>query len=377
MYVEAHELFKRFMAAFEEKPETSIVHSLADSPRLGDFLEALDPNMSLDWSSHDFQGLPELREKILKRTTGTQLCQLRDVLVTAGTAEANFLCLSQLLQAGDELVVDVPGWPQPLVLAEAMGVEVKKLQRYEDKAWRFDMDQLADLVNKNTRLIFICNPNNPTGQVLSQTELEEVVRIADNVGAYVLCDEVYAGLEWEVEPIARVANFYERGISTGSVSKVLGLQGLRLGWMICRDSKLVYDAMVLREDTSEIMNIMGEAIANIALDDAYYQGAISRARQAGQHNLELLNTFITERPELEWQRPVAGLIGFCRLLRDDSHSLAEALMAPPYRTFVMPGTAYGYAHHLRLGFGGKAGTAVTEGIQRMSTFFDKQGFEND
>ena len=376
MYVKAHELFKRFMAAFKDKPETSIVHSLADSPRLGDFLEALDPNMSLDWSARDFQGLPELREKILHRTTGKTLCQLQDVLVTAGTAEANFLCLSQLLQAGDELVVDVPGWPQPLVLGEAMGVKVRKLQRYEDKAWRFDMDQLAGLVNNNTRLIFICNPNNPTGQVLSLDELEEVVRIADKVGAYVLCDEVYAGLEWETEAITRVANIYERGISTGSVSKVLGLQGLRLGWLICRDPRLVYDAMVLREDTSEIMNIMGETIANIALDDPYYQGAIERAWQAGRHNLELLDNFISGRPELEWQRPVAGLIGFCRLLMDDdSRVLAEALIAPPYRTFVMPGTAYGYAHHLRLGFGGKAGTSVSEGIERMTTFLDKQRFD--
>ncbi len=371
MYVQAHELFKRFLAAFDDKPEASIVHSLADSPKLGDFIDALDPNMSLDWSSRDFQGLPELRQKILQRTSTAGVCQLENVLVTAGTAEANFLCISQLVQPEDELIVDVPGWPQPLVLGEAIGATIKKLERDESKGWRIDLNQLSDLISNRTRLIFLCNPNNPTGQVLQKNELEEIVNLADKVGAYVLCDEVYAGLEWENDDLPRVANMYERGISTGSVSKVLGLQGLRLGWLICRDKKLVFDAMVLREDTSEIMNVMGEAIANIALDEPYYDKAIEQARLAAKHNLSLLDSFIQTRAELEWQRPAAGLIGFCRLLMDiDSTHFAEQLIEAPYRTFVMPGIAYGYPQHLRLGFGGKAGSALEDGLHRMHSCLD-------
>ena len=372
MYVKAHELFERFLAGFDRQAEASIVHSLAESPKLGDFIAALDPNMSLDWSARDFQGLPELRQKILRRTDTAPVCQTENVLVTAGTAEANFLCLSQLVQPQDELIVDVPGWPQPLVLGEAIGAEVKKLERDETHAWRFDLNQLSDLISNRTRLIFICNPNNPTGQVLNKNELEEIVRLADKVGAYVLCDEVYAGLEWEVDELPRVANMYERGISTGSVSKVLGLQGLRLGWLICRDKKLVHDAMVLREDTSEIMNVMGEAIASIALDDPYYDKAIEQARQAGHHNLSMLDEFIQNRAELEWQKPAAGLIGFCHLLMDiNSIDFAERLIENPYSPFVMPGSAYGFPQHLRLGFGGKAGTALEEGLGRMQSCLEK------
>ena len=131
MQVRAHELFKRFMAAMEAQPQASVVHSLAEPPRLGDFLEALDPNMSLDWSAQGFQGLPSLREKILSRT-GIK-ASIDDVLITAGTAEANFLAINQLLQAGDEMIVDVPGWPQPQVLGEAIGAKVKRLHRKEDQ----------------------------------------------------------------------------------------------------------------------------------------------------------------------------------------------------------------------------------------------------
>ncbi|MFT7458807.1 MAG: aspartate/methionine/tyrosine aminotransferase [Planctomycetota bacterium] len=369
MYVTAHELFKRFMAGLDAQPEASVVHSLAESPRLGDFLGVLDPNLSLDWSSKDFQGLPSLREKVLARTGTAKECIVEDVLITAGTAEANFLAISQLVQPGDEIIVDVPGWPQPLVLGDAIGATVKRLQRKENQAWRFDLNELSELITDRTKLIFLCNPNNPTGQVIHEEELKEIITLADKVGAYVLCDEVYAGLEWDGKTIPRVANLYDKGISTGSVSKVLGLQGLRTGWIVCRDKKLIYDAMVLREDTSEIMNIMGEAIADIALADDYYFKAIERALTAGRHNLGLVNTFIQSQAELEWHLPPAGLIGFCRLNYEmKSDAFAQGLMQMPFSTFVMPGSAYGYPEHLRLGFGGAADAGVAKGLARMQQF---------
>lgn len=301
------------------------------------------------------------------------------VLITAGTAEANFLSIAQRVDRGEEIVVDVPGWPQPLVLGEAIGARVRRLQRREENAWRFDPDDLKALVNDRTRLIFICNPNNPTGSVLSREELEAVVEIARSVGAYLLCDEVYAGLEWSVPPTARVVNLYEKGISTGSVSKVLGLQGLRIGWLASADEDLVFDAMVLREDTSEIMNVLGEMIAEIALGEEFYSRALKKARDQGRQNLQILDRFIRERCELEWHPPEAGLIGLCRLNLAidgktlDGDSLFERLLAPPYRTFVIPGSAYGYPHHLRLGVGGGNSQELEDGLRQLERFFDSPG----
>ncbi len=369
MQVRAHELFKRFMAAMEAQPQASVVHSLAEPPLLGDFLDKLDPNMSLDWSAQGFQGLPSLREKILSRT-GIK-ASIDDVLITAGTAEANFLAINQLLQAGDEMIVDVPGWPQPQVLGEAIGAKVKRLHRKEDQGWQIDINELSDLISPRTKLIFLCNPNNPTGQVIPEHSLIEIISLADKVGAYVLCDEVYAGLEWESEAVPRAANLYDKGISTGSVSKVLGLQGIRIGWLVCADKNVVYDAMVLREDSSEIMNVMGEAIADIALADDYYLQAIERARNAGLHNRTLVDNFIQANAELEWHLPEAGLIGFSRINMDmGSEEFANRLMQAPYHTFVMPGIAYEYPQHLRLGFGGAAGSGISDGLQHLQQFLE-------
>ena len=371
MYVKSHRFFDDFQAALAANPETSVVHSLAASPRLSDFLEDLDPDLSLDWSAQSFQGMPALREKVVARMGVGLTCNAGDVLITAGAAEANFLAITQLVQPEDEIIVDVPGWPQPLVLGEAIGATVKRLVRREEEAWKFDLDDLAALVTSRTRLIFICNPNNPTGQVLSEDEIQSVVRIADRVGAYVLCDEVYAGLEWDGQPTPRVANYYERGISTGSISKALGMQGLRTGWLICPDPQVVTDAMVLREDSSEIMNIMGEAIADVALRAERYNIAMSKSRAEGWANLDLLDSFVNMRPELTWQRPPAGLVGLVRLnLPIDSDDFAAGLLGEPYRTFIMSGAVYGYPDHVRLGVGGGPEARFEEGLLRMGAYID-------
>jgi aspartate/methionine/tyrosine aminotransferase len=371
MHVKIHKLFAYLLQTTSAQPEAVLGFSLAESPTLGDFLADLDPNLSLDWSNQSFQGMIRLREHVLRQAGLTENCTIDDVLITAGTAEANFLAITQLVQPGDELIVDVPGWPQPLVLGAAIGATIKRLPRSEAEGWRFDLDELAELITDRTRLISLCNPNNPTGHLLTAAELQQVANLADRVGAYLLVDEVYAGLEWAGARAPSIAGLYARGISTGSVSKALGLQGVRTGWLICRDAQVMHDALVLRENTSEIMNVMGEAIAEIALRPARYAAALTQTRQAGLANLQLLDDFIAGRPELSWQRPPAGLIGLCRLdLPVDSETLARDLLAPPYRTFAIPGTAYGYPQHIRLGVGGGSAVALQTGLQRLAQLLD-------
>lgn len=373
MRVKIHKLFEIFLQAQAAQPRLSMVHSLAQPPCLGDFLDALDPNLRLDWSGQSFQGLPSLREKVVQRWGYAPVCVADDVLITAGTAEANFLAISNLLGPGDEMIVDVPGWPQPIVLAEAIGVTVKKLPRREASGWTFDFAELEQLISPKTKLIFICNPNNPTGQVLDEAGLLRVAEMADRVGAYVLTDEVYRAMEWDNRPTPRIATLYQRGISTGSVSKVLGLQGLRTGWMICRDRQLLFDSMVLREDTSEIMNIMGEAIADIALEEKRFAASVEKARRDAVRNLDLIDAFIQGSSELEWTRPQAGLIGFCRLHLDiDAAELSRQLMTSPYSTFVMPGSAYGFPQHLRVGAGGGESAQIAKGLAELVDFFQNR-----
>ena len=369
MHVKMHRLFEVLLETTAKPIEATVGFSLAAPPTLADFLDDLNPAMSLDWSGQSFQGLPALREHVLERGQFTA-CNASDVLITAGAAEANHLAIMQLLQPEDEIVVETPGWPQPLVLAEAIGARIQRLTRREDLAWGFDFNELEALTTPKTKLIFLTNPNNPTGHLLGKTELERVAQIAQKVGAFVLVDEVYAGLEWTGERAPAIAELYERGITTGSVSKALGLQGLRTGWLISRDRQVVLDALVLRENSSEIMNVMGETIAEIALRPERYERLIANARMDGLRNLGHLERFIAARPELDWVPPQAGLIGLARLSGITSDALSNALLEPPFNTLVIPGSAYGLPQHIRLGVGGGAAANLEEGLRRLDRFLE-------
>jgi aspartate/methionine/tyrosine aminotransferase len=362
-----HTLFQYLLETTESAPEAIVGFSLSASPRLGDYLADLDPNLPLDWNGRDFRGLPELRDHVLAQAGLAGLCTPADVLITAGAAEANYLAIMQLLQPGERIVIETPGWPQAEVLAKAKGAEIVKVAREEAEGWRLPLDRLAAAVTPGTRMIFLTSPNNPTGALMTAAELSEVVAIAARVGAWLLVDEVYAGLEWTGPRAPAVAGLYDRGITTGSVSKALGLQGLRTGWLICRDAGLMRDALILRENSSEIMNILGEVIAEVALRPDRYTRALDRARADGAANLARMNAWVATQDRLSWVPPQAGLIGLARLADGiDSDAFARVLLAPPYRTFLLPGSAYDLPHHIRLGVGGGAGVRLEDGLDRLS-----------
>lgn len=378
MKVEIHRLFETLLDTVEADPppEAVLGFSLSAPPTLGAFLDALDPATSLDWSNTSFQGWTPLRERVIARVDPEGPCTPGDVLITAGAAEANFLAIAQRLHPGDEIVAEVPGWPQAEVLAKGIGATVVPLERVDHpdpaRAWTLDLGALDTRVGPATKMIFLTSPNNPTGRVLTESELRRAVAIAARVGAWLIVDEVYAGLEWRVPRTPPVAALYERGITTGSVSKALGLQGLRIGWLVCRDAELVRDAMILRENASEIMNVLGERIAEIALRPGRYETAIERARADGRANLELLQRWLDARPELVWRPPDAGLIGLARLELDlDADELARRLLAPPYRTFAISGSAYHRPQHLRLGVGGGPETRLELGLERLGALLDE------
>ena len=368
--VTIHTLFQYLLDTTHAQPEAVVGLSLARSPVLGDFLADLDPALSLDWNGRSFLGLPELRAHVIAQAGLVGHCSPDDVLITAGAAEANYLVMRQLLQAGDHIVTETPGWPQIGVLGRAIGADVSLVERREAEGWRLSLDALRAAMTPRTRLIFLSNPNNPTGQLLGEADLHAIAEIADRVGAWLLVDEVYAGLEWTAPRSPSIAGIYPRGITTGSVSKALGLQGLRTGWMICRDAEMIRDAVILRENSSEIMNILGETLAEIALRPDRLAAAIAISRKEGRANLDRLDQFVDQtrgqHNGLSWVRPQAGLIGLARLPEGiDSDAFAKRLLADPYRTFLLPGSAYGQPHHIRLGVGGGAEVALETGLARL------------
>jgi aspartate/methionine/tyrosine aminotransferase len=367
MKVTIHKLFDYLLeTTAQDPPECFIGFSLARSPRLGDFLADLDPDLSLDWNGVSFLGLPALRQRVLDQA-GLAL-DPDSVLITAGAAEANYLLFRQLLTAGDEVITESPGWPQAGVMARAIGARLVEVPRDEAQGWVLDPEAVAGAITPRTRMIFLTNPNNPTGRLIPEGDLRALAALADRHGLWLVVDEVYAGLEWSGPRPPSVAGLTPFGITTGSVSKALGLQGLRTGWMICQTPGVIRDAMILRENASEIMNTLGERIAEVALRPDRLAAALARARAEGQAALDRLDRFVADQPRLAWHRPQAGLIGLARVTGIDGEALTRALLAPPWRTFLLPGSAYGLPQHVRLGAGGGPEARAEEGLARLGQY---------
>jgi aspartate/methionine/tyrosine aminotransferase len=365
--VQLNKLYEIFLHAQEVGFDCGVTWSLRRSPKLKEFLDDLDPELPLDWSAKSFYGLPELRQRVVD--TQGYAVPIENVLITAGTNEANHLVLTCTVSPGDEVVVDLPGWPQVTELAKAYGAVVKVIRRREELNWGIDLAELKKTVTPKTKLIFLCSPNNPTGAVFSEDEIKEICAIARANGAYLLLDEVYRGLEWDGPRSPAAVNYYEKAISAASVSKTMGLQGIRTGWMATRDKDLLRRCLILREDTSEVMNVLGEYIALSALGPEKYARLLGEAQADGRRCWPIIEDWVARSDHFEWIKPRAGFLCFVRYNLDiESEDFCRRLLAAPYRTLIQPGAAYGLEGYIRLGVGGGDEEEIRKGLSRIDRF---------
>ena len=175
-------------------------------------------------------GIVELREHIAALYPGATA---DNVLVTVGAAEANYITSHTILAPGDQMVMMLPNYLQIWGIAHNLGVRLKPFHLREERAWAPDLAELDEATSERTKLIAICNPNNPTGYILSESEMDSVVAGAERVGAWILADEVYSGAERLTD--SETPSFwgrYDRVLAVGSLSKAYGLPGLRIGWVV-------------------------------------------------------------------------------------------------------------------------------------------------
>jgi len=367
MDVRISKLFEIFLHAQEVGFDYGVTWSLRSSPRLKEFLDDLDPELPLDWSGKSFYGLPELRERVVE-TQGYSVSP-DNVLITAGTQEALFLVLTQTISPRDEVVTDMPSWPMVSQLSRAYGATIKVVKRKEELGWGIDLDELNDAVTPNTRLIFVNSPNNPTGAIFNEDEMKRICAIARSNDAYLLSDEVYRNLEWEGPSSPAAVNYYEKAISAASVSKTMGLQGIRTGWMATQDKDLLYKCLALRECGSEVMNVLGEYIALAALKPGKYERLLGEAREEGNRCWPIISEWVEKSSIFDWVKPKAGFLCLAKYdLEIDSEDFCKSLLAKPYRTLIQPGISYGFEKYIRLGVGGGNVEEINKSLEQIDRF---------
>lgn len=191
------------------------------------------------------------------------------VLVTHGAIGANALVYAALVEPGDEIISLVPTYQQHVSIPQSYGAKVKCLQLVRDNGYLPDPADLARLITPKTRLITLTNPNNPTGATIERARLLEIVAIAAANDAYVLCDEVYRGVDQAGDEMAAsIVDLYAKGIAVGSMSKAFALAGLRLGWIVAaRD--ILDKVMIHRDYTTISVGMLDEHFATLALEHPY------------------------------------------------------------------------------------------------------------
>ena len=190
-----------------------------------------------------------------------------NITVTHGAIGANQLVFLSLLEKDDEVVAIVPTYQQHYSIPESLGAKVKLYFLKEENNWLPDIAELSQLVTSKTKLLCLNNPNNPTGAVIPNPLLEEIVDMASKRNVWILSDEAYRGLNLIGNPYSKsVADLYSKGISVGSMSKTYSLPGLRVGW-ICAREDLISEANHQRQYNTISISSIDDYFASVAIEN--------------------------------------------------------------------------------------------------------------
>lgn len=287
-----------------------------------------------------------------------------NVLTTNGSSEANFIACHTLLEKGDEVVMMVPNYMQIWGIAEEMGCRPKAFHLKENEGWKPDLEELRAQVSEKTKMIALCNPNNPTGYTFTKDEMESIVEIAKSVDAWIYCDEVYRGAELNRNTIDSFIGMYDKVMVNGGLSKAYALPGLRLGWLI-GPKHIIADTWAYHDYTSIAPGMVSQYIGEIALQPEKRGEILERNRSMLSSNLVKVKEWLDQYGDLfEYTEPKAGGMLFIKYHLDiNSTELADWLRKEK-SVFILAGDVYGMDHHFRIGIGERQ-HYIIEGLERI------------
>jgi aspartate/methionine/tyrosine aminotransferase len=278
------------------------------------------------------------------------------VVVTNGGAEANFLCTWSLLHEqpeSDEFVIMLPNYMQIHGVVRALGKRVRPFYLKEEKdEWIPDIEGLKEVVSKKTAAIAICNPNNPTGAVLSKEHLKAIADVAADSDVWVVSDEIYQGAEQKGPQSETIFPLHDKVLITNSLSKAYGLPGLRLGWIASTVSDFGNTLWAYSDYTTICPTLLSDYLARAVLQPKMRKKILDRTRRIVGEHWATLRKWLDERAEFfSYVSPRAAAICFIhQKLPISSMDLVMRLLKEK-SLLIVPGEHFGMPEYLRIGFG--------------------------
>lgn len=308
-----------FFSKWEFKAKYHLTASDMESMSMKDLLAMANPedrdafdNLWLGYT--ETYGLPALRTEIANTYDALES---ENILCFAGAEEGLYTAMKTILDKDDHAIVIVPNYQAaetiPLSICDVTGIALQA-----DNDWTLDIDEIAGALRPNTKLISINFPNNPTGKIISQDDLDKLVAMAREFDIYIFSDEVYRGIELdESKRLTQIADIYEKGLSLNVMSKAYGLPGLRIGWIACQDKDLLQELERYKHFLTICNSAPSEILSIIALKNR--AKILEKNRNMLSANADKLDKFFAEFPDIfEWKRPDGGAVAYPRYRRDDN-----------------------------------------------------------
>ena len=274
------------------------------------------------------------------------------VQVTNGGSEANYITTWNLIEPGDEMVMMVPNFMQASGVARAFGATVKEWPLVSGEGgWTVDLDALERLMTRRTKMIVICNPNNPTGARFEAGDLDRIAAIADRYGSWILSDEIYRGAERDGRETPTIWGRSDRVLVSSGLSKAYGLPGLRIGWIVGPPARIA-SMWSYHDYTTIAPGALSDALARHALEPVRRERLLARTRGILNRNYPIVSGWLNGQAGLfSYAPPDAGAIVYARYHHAINSTELITRLRVERSVLVVPGDHFGMDHYLRLGFG--------------------------
>ena len=341
-----------------ENIECNLSESSFTDHRLSDLEISVD-DVLLFYGDH--KGKPALRELIAEEGN----LNADDVLLTPGAAAALFIVATALLEKGDHMVVAKPNYATNIETPRALGANVSYMNlRFEDR-YQLDFDELRSLITEDTKLVSLTYPHNPTGVMIDEATLKKIIDIVETKNTWLLFDETYRDMCF-VPQLPVAASLSERVISVSSMSKSYGLPGIRIGWLICSNKKLMETFLAAKEQIFITNSVVDEEIAFQYLlgKEKNFPGV----KQTIQKNFSIIKDFMDSQSVLEWIEPHGGCVCFPRIKKEieiDSARFHDVLLHK-YQTYVGRGHWFEEdGRYMRIGYSWDKTEKLEKGLSNI------------
>ena len=312
-------------------------------------------------------GSIEFRQAIAALYDGADI---DNVLVTNGSAEANFIASWNLLEPGDELVMMLPNYMQLWGIARSFGNDVRPFHLRREQRWVPDLDELRAAVSSRTKMIAVCNPNNPTGAVLDPEAMREIVRVATEIDAWLYADEVYRGTELDGNEAPSFYGMYDKAVVTGGLSKAYALPGLRIGWLVGPE-QMIADSWSYHDYTSIAASPLSNRVGALALSPELRPRILQRSRSQLHGNLSVMQGWLAEQGDgFGFVPPQAAGMAFVSYPMGINSTELVTRLRQEKGVLVIAGDCFGMDGHLRFGIGGEREVLIA-GLGRVGEFLQE------